>query len=275
MATWNIVKIIDEGGFGKVYEVNSTTGQKAALKELKQPNPERIKRFEREINIIQSLPHDNIVNILDSNINGNPPNIGPWYVMEYMAGGSLKNKMYDMFNVRKGLFSQKWTLGNIIIPVAKALNFAHSKIIYHRDIKPANLLFTEQNVIKVADWGIGKDVNRESIALTVGGMLRSPGYCSPEQWFHPSNFGEVDQRTDIYSLGIILYEMMTGKLPQVFNENNGQPFIVPKPSTQNHSSISKKLDDTILKMIAVNSNQRFQNIQQVINELTSIYNSIS
>lgn len=275
MATWNIVKIIDEGGFGKVYEVNSTTGQRGALKELKRPDPERIKRFEREINIIQSLPHDHIVNILDSNINGNPPNIGPWYVMEYMAGGSLKNKMYDMFNVRKALFSQKWTLANIILPVAKALHFAHSKVIYHRDIKPANLLFTEQNQIKVADWGIGKDVNKESIALTVGGMWRSAGYCSPEQWFHPSNFGVVDHRTDIYSLGVIFYEMMTGKLPQVFNENNGQRLIVPTPSSQNHSSIPRELDNAILKMIAVNSNERYQNIQQVINELTSIYGRLN
>jgi len=275
MATWNIVKIIDEGGFGKVYEVNSTTGQRGALKELKRPDPERIKRFEREIKIIQSLPHDNIVKILDSNINGNPPNIGPWYVMEYMGGGSLKNKMYDMFNVRKGLFSQKWTLGNIILPVARALKLAHDQMIYHRDIKPANLLFNEQNQIKVADWGIGKDVNKESIALTVSGMWRSAGYCSPEQWFHPSNFGAVDHRTDIYSLGIIFYEMMTGKLPQVFNENNGQSIIVPKPSTQNHPSISKELDDAILKMIAVNSNQRYQNIQQVINELSAINNKLS
>lgn len=273
MATWNIIRIIDEGGFGKVYEVQSTTGQRGALKELQRPDPERIKRFLREIGIIQSLNHTHIVNILDSNINGNPPNMGPWYVMEYLAGGSLKNKMYDMFNVRKGLFSQKWAIGNVILPVAKALQLAHASTIYHRDIKPANLLFTDQNQIKVADWGIGKDVNKESIKLTVGGIGTS-GYCSPEQWFHPSNFGEVDQRTDIYSLGIVFYEMMTGKLPSVYNDINGQRNSVPTPSSQNHSSIPAELDIAILKMIAINQNDRYQNLQQVISTLTAIYNKL-
>jgi serine/threonine-protein kinase len=273
MATWNIIRTIDEGGFGKVYEVKSTTGERGALKELLRPDPERLKRFAREIGIIQSLNHTNIVNILDSNINGNPPTLGPWYVMEFMAGGSLKNKMYDMFNVRKGLFAQKWALGNVILPVAKALQLAHASTIYHRDIKPANLLFTEQNQIKVADWGIGKDVNKESIKLTIGG-IGTPGYCSPEQWFHPSNFGEVNQRTDIYSLGIVFYEMMTGKIPSVYNDLNGQRYNVPKPSSQNHPSISTELDNAILKMIALNQNERYQNMQDVINTLTLIYNNL-
>lgn len=275
MATWNIIRILDEGGFGKVYEVQSATGQRGALKELKRPDPERIKRFEREIKIIQSLNHTHIVNIFESNINGNPPNYGPWYVMEYMAGGSLKDKMVNIIVEQKKLFSQKWTLGNVILPVAEALKLAHSENIYHRDIKPANLLFTEQNQIKVADWGIGKDVNRESIALTVAGMWRTPSYCSPEQWFHPSAFGEVNQRTDIYSLGVLFYEMMTGKLPQVFNENNGQSYTVPSPSSQNHSSISSELDTAILKMIKINVNERYQNMQQVIDTLRPIYQKLS
>jgi serine/threonine protein kinase len=272
MANWSIIRTIDEGGFGKVYEVKSNTGQRGALKELKRPDPERIKRFEREVNILQTLNHTHIVNIIESNVNGNPPNWGPWYVMEYMAGGSLRTKNAEMFGQRK-LFSQKWALRNVILPVAEALQLAHSSSIYHRDIKPANLLFTEQNQIKVADWGIGKDVNKESIKLTVGG-IGTPGYCSPEQWFHPSNFGEADHRTDIFSLGIIFYEMMTGKLPQVFN-NTGQHFNIPTPSSQNHSSISNQLDNIILKMIAFSSNDRYQNIQQLKIELNRVLQTLN
>lgn len=271
MAKWNIIRTIDEGGFGRVFEVKSDTGQKGALKELQRADPERIKRFEREISIIHSLNHTYIVDIIESNINGNPPNWGPWYVMEYMAGGSLRTKNAEMFGQRK-LWSQKWAIKNVILPVAEALKLAHSNNIYHRDIKPANLLFTEQNQIKVADWGIGKDVNKESIMLTVGGIGTS-GYCSPEQWFHPSNLGEVDHRTDIFSLGIIFYEMMTGKLPQVYN-NAGQQFNVPTPSSQNHASISQSLNNVILKMISYSASNRYQNIQEVINALTPIYNSI-
>lgn len=268
MANWNIIRTIDEGGFGRVFEVQSTTGQKGALKELQRPDPERIKRFEREINIIHSLNHTHIVDIIESNVNGNPPNWGPWYVMEFMAGGSLRTKNAEMFGQQKR-WSQKWALRNVIIPVAQALELAHSQNIYHRDIKPANLLFTEHNQIKVADWGIGKDVNKESIKLTVGG-IGTPGYCSPEQWFYNAT---IDGRTDIYSLGIIFYEMMTGRLPQVFN-NAGQRFNVPTPS-QNHPSISTRLNNAILKMIAFNQNDRYQNMQQLLTELNQINQTLN
>ncbi|MFZ4476066.1 MAG: protein kinase domain-containing protein, partial [Saprospiraceae bacterium] len=89
MATWNIIKTLDKGGFGRVYEVRSEKGEKAALKELLQSsNNANIKRFETEIKILQTYVHENIINIFDSNIQGNPPNYGPWYVMEFMSGGS-------------------------------------------------------------------------------------------------------------------------------------------------------------------------------------------
>lgn len=280
MATWTLGKRIDEdkGGFGIVYEVTHTDGRKGALKELKYPNPERLKRFEREINLLKTLNHDHIIDIYESNLNGSPPTInGPYYIMEYMAGGSLRGVNSNMFNVRKGLFKRKWALDTVIFPVLKALELAHSKPNYHRDIKPANLLFTTtaHNHLKVADWGLGKDVNRTSTTLiTVGGM-GTAGYCSPEQWLYPSALGEVNQRTDIYSLGIIFYEMMTGKIPQVFNSTTGQRFqIPPTPSSQNHSSISPQLDKAILQMMAYEPKDRYQTIQEVKNVLTPIYNSI-
>ncbi len=272
MANWQIVDTIDEGGFGKVHEVkNSVTGQKGALKELKSSHTINLARFQTEIKILQNYNHPHIITIYDSNINGSPP-YGPWYIMEYMGGGSLKTMMYNMFNVRKQLFSKKWTLQNVILPTLEALQYAHSHNIhpaYYRDIKPANLLFTEANHIKVADWGIGKDINRTSIALTVGG-IGTPGYCSPEQWFANA---AVDARTDIYSLGIIFYEMMTGKLPQVFN-NTGQRFSVPTPSSQNHPTISLELNNAILKMINYEQRDRYQTISQVKEALTLINRSI-
>lgn len=267
---------IDEGGFGKVHKAKSDAGQIGALKELKSLHVNNLKRFETEIKILQNYNHKNIITILGSNINGSHPT-GPFYVMEFMAGGSLKTKNTEMF--KNGLWSQKWALQNVIFPVLDAMQYAHSHSTYpsyHRDLKPANLLFSDQSLIKVADWGIGKDINKTSIALTIGGM-GTPGYCSPEQWFHPSALGEVDQKTDIYSLGVILYEMMTGRIPQVFNSNTGQQLQVPPPSLFHTSITTKapKLDNAILKMIAVDGTKRYQTIQQVKTELTSIYNSIS
>lgn len=270
MATWNIVSTIDQGGFGKVYEVHSTTGQRGALKELKSSHANNLIRFEREILILQNFEHNHIIGIIDSNIKGSPPHAGPFYVMEYMAGGSLLSLMADLFNGQNKLFSQRWTLENVIFPVIDAIEYAHSKGTLHRDLKPANLLFTtpQQNHIKVADWGIGKDVNRTSIGLTVGG-IGTPAYCSPEQWFANS---AVDGRTDIYSLGIIFYEMMTGRLPQVYN-NAGIQFNNAVPS-QNHSTISPQLDNVIMKMIAYEPSRRFQTIGEVKAALIPIYQSM-
>lgn len=277
MANWNINRTIDQGGFGKVHEVQSDSGQKAALKELlRSSHTANLQRFQTEIKILQSYNHKHIITILDSNIQGNPPNFGPWYVMEFMAGGSLRNKNAEMFGNGK-LWSQKWTLQNVIFPILDAIQYAHGHSTYpslHRDLKPANLLFSDQNHIKVADWGIGKDINKQSIALTVGGM-GTPGYCSPEQWlWFPGSNITVDGRTDIYSLGIIFYEMMTGKIPQVFNGNTGQSFVSPAPPSHNHSSISRDLDNAILKMMAYNSTDRYQNIQQVRNALQPILNRL-
>lgn len=276
MATWTIIETIDQGGFGKVHKAKSDTGVIGALKELKSLHANNVKRFETEIKILETYNHKHIITVLGSNINGSQT-LGPFYVMEYMAGGSLKTKNAEMF--KKGdLWSQKWTLKNVILPVLDAIHYAHthnSNPSYHRDIKPANLLFDDQSHIKVADWGIGKDINKTSIALTVGGM-GTPGYCSPEQWFHPSALGEVEERTDIYSLGVIFYEMMTGKIPQVYNSNTAAALTVAPPS-QFHPSIktkAPKLDAVILKMMAVNPTQRYQSVQQLKNELTPIYNSI-
>ncbi|MCX8481890.1 MAG: serine/threonine-protein kinase [Sediminibacterium sp.] len=277
MAEWIINRIIDQGGFGKVFEVQSDNGQKAALKELlSSSHTPNLQRFKTEINILKNYNHKHIIKILDSNIKGNPPNYGPWYVMEFMSGGSLKSKNTEMFRNEK-LWSQKWTLKNVIFPVLDAIEYAHNHYIFpsfHRDLKPANLLFTDQNLIKVADWGIGKDINKQSIALTVGGM-GTPGYCSPEQWlWFPGSNITVDGRTDIYALGIIFYEMMTGKIPQIFNGNTGQSFATPAPPSNYHPSISKDLNIVILKMMTYNLNDRYQNVQQVKNALQPILNSL-
>ncbi|GAJ16248.1 unnamed protein product, partial [marine sediment metagenome] len=160
-------------------------------------------------------------------------------------------------------------------PIIEALEFAHSKGTYHRDLKPENLLFTTtaHDHLKVADWGLGKDINKESLALTAaaGGVGGTTGYCSPEQWFYNNT---IDGRTDIYSLGVIFYEMMTGKQPQVFHPLTGQQYTVPKPSSQNHSSIPLALDNAILKMIAYDLKNRYQTVSQLKNDLFVIYRSL-
>jgi serine/threonine-protein kinase len=159
--------------------------------------------LKEKLNNLSQLNHPNIVKIIQWNIGGDRPSFHPYYVMEYLSGGSLRQYMDEKFG-QMYVFERKWTINRIILPVSNTLAQAHSTNIYHRDLKPDNIMYTTPNrsEIKVTDWGLGKDVNRESIALTaavgeVGGTL---GYCAPEQWFTLDNI--IDGHVDIFSLGI-------------------------------------------------------------------------
>ena len=278
MAQWNIGKVLgNPGGFGQVNEVvMSDNSRKGALKRLHNPNTVNKQRFEREIKILQTLNHKHIIDIIEYNLNGQPPVVvGPYYIMELMEGGDLRGKMNDILHQQKKLFSQKCTLEKVVIPILEALELAHSRGTYHRDLKPENVLFTTtaHNHLKVADWGLGKDINKESLALTAaaGGVGGTTGYCSPEQWFYNNT---IDGRTDIYSLGVMFYEMMTGGRPQVFNPLTGQQFNVPSSPTKNHSTVRPALDTAILRMMAYDLRNRYQTVGQLKSDLLTIYRSM-
>lgn len=172
-----------------------------------------------------------------------------------------------------------------ILATCNALAQAHSSNIYHRDMKPDNIMYTNstRSEIKIADWGLGKDINRESLALTAasGGEIGgTPGYCSPEQWFALDKL--VDGRADIYSLGIIFYEMMTRRRPSAYDDKMIRPQV--DPPSKYHVTISKKLykflknytiDDCILKMIDLRPENRQQIfIPLLIPDIYSIINLI-
>jgi serine/threonine protein kinase len=264
---YNIIKPLSSGAFGTVYGVIGEDNNKYALKELKNFNITNKERFETEIKILSQLNHPNIVKIIQWNIGGDPPNFYPYYIMEYLSGGSLRQHMDEKFSERY-VFERKWTINRIILPVCNALAQAHSENIYHRDLKPDNIMYTtrDRSEIKVTDWGLGKDLNRESIALTaaVGELGGTPGYCAPEQWFTLDN---IDGRVDIFSLGIIFYEMMTGKRPVVFDENDIMKNRRIDPPSKYHPTISGKLDHCILKMIDLQSENRYQSVWDLISEI--------
>ena len=169
------------------------------------------------------------------------------------------------------LFESKWTINKIILPICNALAQAHGEKIYHRDLKPDNIIYTTPNKyeIKVTDWGLGKDVKRESIALTAD-VRRAWKYTiySPEQWFGRDN---VDGRADIFSIGIIFYEMLTSRKPIAYEDNNNtlEKMVVPPPSTH-RSSISSKLDRSILKMIEIEPEKRYTSVWDLIAEIETL-----
>ena len=274
---YKIIKPLNSGAFGTVYEIETDDNMRYALKEVKNLNITNKQRFEREIKILSQLNHPNVVKILQWNMGGEAPNFTPYYIMEYLGGGSLRHHMDEKFSSdERYVFERKWTINRIILPTCNALAQAHSSNIFHRDLKPDNIMYTDPNKaeIKITDWGLGKDINRESLALTAaaGGEIGgTPGYCSPEQWFAFDDL--IDGRTDIFSLGIIFYEMMTRIRPPSYDNKMNRPPV--DPPSKYHSTISRKLDRCIMKMIDLKPENRQQSIWDLIFDVETLPDNYS
>src|SRR5580658_3680123 len=207
IAHYRVVSLLGQGGMGTVYLADDTRlGRHVALKILPpeiSADPERMQRFIQEAKLSSSLTHPNVACIYE---------IGQdrdyWFLaMEYVEGRTLSAR------IDEGPLTVQ-EIVQIGAQVADALDEAHSKGIIHRDIKPGNLMLTPRGHIKVLDFGLAKLQNAntkdETQLLTSAGMVMgTAAYMSPEQALG----SDVDQRTDIFSLGVVLYEMAAGKLP--------------------------------------------------------------
>ncbi len=161
-------------------------------------NPNQIERFLAEGRIVASLNHPNIITIYDIGVTDD----NALYIsMEYIKGGDLKSRIGIPMDIDEALY--------IVSCVASGLNAAHEHGIVHRDVKPANILFRDDGSPLLTDFGIAKQADNDLNLTSTGVFLGSPNYVSPEQ----ADGSEVDGRTDIYSLGCIFYEMLTGEKP--------------------------------------------------------------
>ena len=198
---YKIIEPIGRGGMGVVYKAEDIKLERiVALKFLPAEltdNPEARERFVREAKAAAALSHPHICTVHEINEEGNEPFI----VMEYVEGQSLKEK------IRKGALAQAEAL-DIAIQVAEGLEEAHGKGIIHRDIKPGNIMVTDKGTAKVMDFGLAK-VFGASLITKEAKTMGTVAYMSPEQ----AQGQSVDHRTDIWSLGVVLYEMLSGQLP--------------------------------------------------------------
>lgn len=215
---YQIEKLLGQGGMGAVYKARHVKlGDLVAIKVMPphiSSNPEHQKRFLREGQAARRFKHPNAITVFDLR----ETNDGMIYmVLEYIEGHNLRDEIN-----KKGLFTPKEAL-ELIEPVANALNEAHAMGVVHRDIKPENIMVSRSNgkiIVKLLDLGIAKIID-EKTALTVEGqVLGTPYYMSPEQWgiLSPTETQSgkpitIDGRADIYSLGVIVYEMVTGQRP--------------------------------------------------------------
>src|SRR5436309_6469869 len=249
-----ILELIGQGGMGFVFKARQRKLERlVALKILPRSlaaDPAFAERFTREGRVLARLNHPNIVTIHDfGQANG-----FFYLLMEFVDGVNLRQAM------KVGRFTPEQALA-VVPKICDALQFAHNEGILHRDIKPENILLDSKGRVKIADFGIAKLVGepRAEASLTASGStLGTPHYMAPEQIERP---GAVDHRADIYSLGVVFYEMLTGELPL----GKFQP-----PSQKVH--IDVRLDDVVLHTLEKEPARRYQQVSEVktaVDEITA------
>jgi eukaryotic-like serine/threonine-protein kinase len=197
------VSLIARGGMGAVYKAtHPTLNRPVILKKLTLRGKSSFaERFRREARILMDFRHDDIVTVFDHFKQGS----SYYIVMEYVEGASLEDL------IKEHRYLESVVTAYVLLHSAKALGYAHQRGVVHRDIKPANILISREGSIKLADFGIAASAEEADSGLTSEGMtLGTPSYMAPEQF---ENSRHVDARADIYALGVMTYEMSTGKRP--------------------------------------------------------------
>lgn len=260
---YEVLEKIGEGGMAKVYKARcNKLNRFVAVKILRKQfanNEEISQKFKKEATAIANLSDPNIVNILDV---GTQDEIS-YIVMELVNGKTLK----EVINFNGNLGYN--TTIKIAIQIAKALDCAHKNNIIHRDIKPQNILITENGDVKVTDFGIAKSTDSSTITNTTS-IIGSAHYLSPEQ----AKGTYIDCRADIYSFGVVIYEMVTGKLPfegespvTVALKHLQEEPIAPKNL---NSAIPDSLNKLILKAMEKEPIKRYQSAKDIIQDLQKI-----
>lgn len=255
-----LLEKIGEGGMALVYKAKCELLNRFVAVKILRPeftsDEEFVKKFKRESLAAASLSHPNIVGIYDVGEQD-----GIYYiVMEYISGKTLKEYIKD-----NGKLNYRETL-NITNQIANALDNAHKNGVVHRDIKPHNILVTEEKMIKVTDFGIARATSSATMTNT-GTVMGSVHYFSPEQ----ARGGYTDHRTDIYSLGVVMYEMLTGSLPydaespvtvalKHIQENFVEPILVD-------NSIPTAVNDIVVKAMEKDMANRYQNVRDMIDDI--------
>lgn len=246
-----IVDRIGYGGMGVVYRAEQIPlGRTVALKILRpdlSQDPSFSDRFQREAQLLGRLQHPNIVNIFDFGQNKDLF----YLIMEYVEGANLRQLQ------QAGQLGPTSAL-SLVPQICGALEYAHNNGVVHRDIKPENILVNSSGQVKIADFGLAKmgGAGDDSALTRMGQVMGTPHYMAPEQVEHPQ---EVDHRADIYSLGVVIYEMLTGELPL------GR-FAAPS----NRAPVDKRFDNVVLKALEKEPEERYQQVMQVRSDLENV-----
>jgi serine/threonine protein kinase len=271
MATWigrtiggcEVVEEIGRGGMAVVYRAYQPQLERwVAIKVLRTTDAEReefLARFRREARAIAALRHPNILTIHDY---GEEQGVA-YIVEEYVPGGSLKLRLTGQ--------PLAWEqAAGLILPVGEALAYAHSRDIVHRDVKPANILLGRPDWPLLADFGLAKLLQVQRGITRPGTSLGTPAYLSPEQAVGE----EVDHRTDVYGLGVVLYELLTGQIPfrsaspvETLMRRISEPPIAPCALCP---QIPPELDAIILRALDADRDARYPSMQALLGALRRV-----
>jgi serine/threonine-protein kinase len=260
---YEVVEQIARGGMATIYKARDVLhDQVVALKVLPPElgfSDEFLSRFQREVETLKHLRHPNIVQLYDV---GRTENLR-YFCMEYVPGGSVE----QLVN-RRGKLETNQAI-DIAMQVTEALRYAHQRGVIHRDIKPANLLLEESGRTKVTDFGIAKVADATQMTLT-GGIVGTVEYLAPEQ----VEGRRVGPRTDVYSLGVSLYQMVTGRLPFIGSTPTEilqkHRFNLPESPRELNPEVPQRLSELIEQMLQKEPDRRPESMQVVKRELERI-----
>jgi serine/threonine protein kinase len=262
LGRYRVLDQLGVGGMATVFKAYDTRLERiVAIKVIQndreQPDPNFLQRFELEAKTLAQLSHPNIVPVYDFGEQN-----GIFYVvMEYLPGATLKERL--------GRTMQHQEAARLLAPIARALEYAHHRKIIHRDIKPANIFITLSGQPMLLDFGLAKMLEAKNHITGIGIGIGTPDYMAPEQWM-----GNSDHRSDIYALGIVYYELVTGTRPfasdtpaaVMFKQINEQ---LPRPRIFN-SSLPDEVEQVILKALAKNPEDRYQDIGHMASALEKV-----
>jgi hypothetical protein len=257
---YEIAEQIGVGGFGVVYKAWDPFIQRwVALKSCNTTDGEATQRFFREAQLAGALQHPNITLIFDFGMEGQTP----YFVQEFLSGTDLDEVLETRKLTLEGVLA-------ILLQVCAGLDFAHSRGIVHRDIKPANVRVLEDGTVKIMDFGIAKSLEAESRLTQTGVALGTAGYLAPEQL----SGKPLDPRTDLFSLGVMAYEMVTGVRPfagpnlsnviyQILNQE-------PVALRERNAACPERLERAILKALAKDPADRYADVREFATDLKDV-----
>jgi tetratricopeptide (TPR) repeat protein/predicted Ser/Thr protein kinase len=264
IAEWVVEREIGRGGMGVIYLAkHRTTGARAALKVMlnaSSASEKKQRRFNREMDACRKLDHPNIVKLLDEGEHEGYP----YFAMEFVEGKPLDKLLKEELDLEQCM--------EILEKLCRGVHAAHEAGIIHRDIKPANILVTEELEPKLTDFGLAKSDDHKSVLTKTGAVVGTPYYLSPEQARGDSK--DVDRRADIYALGVIMYELLTGRLPFV-----GQTTVElynrilndePPPPTKVKPQLTREIELVCLKSLEKDPRDRYKNAEQMADDVRAL-----